>query len=65
MVLNIFFMILNGKPHGQSRVFRNLFCCGKFSPGGGGGGGTPYLDYTGRLRPKGFSFFRLEVYKRG
>ena len=37
------------------------------SPGWEGGGGLlpllPIMDYTGRLRPKGFTFFRLAVYK--
>ena len=38
------------------------FC---LTPGGGGGGGVlPILAYTGRLRPKGGTFFRLQVYKR-
>ena len=31
---------------------------------GGGGGSLLTMDYTGRLRPKGVPFFRLEVYKR-
>ena len=30
----------------------------------GGGGVLPIMAYTGRLRPKGVPFFRLQVYKR-
>ena len=35
--------------------------------GGGGGGGkrvVPIIAYTGRLHPKGGTFFRLQVYER-
>ena len=37
----------------------NMFFRGK-----GGGGLLPTMAYTGRLRPKGVPFFRLQVYKR-
>ena len=30
----------------------------------GGGGVLPMMAYTGRLRPKGIPFFRLQVYER-
>ena len=33
-------------------------------PGGGGEGVLPIMAHTGRLRPKGVLFFRLQIYER-